>query len=63
MTKVKPNNENETKSDIFPLDIFKSDTKSDTKSHGTCANLTVFRWTYLNLTPYLTLSKNIKIFQ
>ena len=26
MTKVKPNNGNETKSDIFPWDIFKSDT-------------------------------------
>ena len=25
MTKVKQNNENETKSDIFPWDIFKSD--------------------------------------
>ena len=25
MTKVKPNNGNETKSDIFPWDIFKSD--------------------------------------
>ena len=25
MTKVNPNNENETKSDIFPWDIFKSD--------------------------------------
>ena len=25
MTKVKPNNRNETKSDIFPWDIFKSD--------------------------------------
>ena len=38
MTKVKPNNGNETKSDIF---------------HGT----------YLNLAPYLSVSKNIKIFQ
>ena len=28
MTKVKPNNEKETKSDIFPRDIFKSDTIS-----------------------------------
>ena len=28
MTKVKPNNGNETKSDIFPWDIFKSDTIS-----------------------------------
>ena len=26
MTIVKPNTGNETKSDIFPLDIFKSDT-------------------------------------
>ena len=26
MTKVNPKNENETKSDIFPWDIFKSDT-------------------------------------
>ena len=26
MTKVNPNNGNETKSDIFPWDIFKSDT-------------------------------------
>ena len=25
MTKVKPNNINETKSDIFPWDVFKSD--------------------------------------
>ena len=25
MTKVNPNNENETKLDIFPWDIFKSD--------------------------------------
>ena len=25
MTKAYPNNENETKSDIFPWDIFKSD--------------------------------------
>ena len=25
MTKVNPNNENETKSDIFSMDIFKSD--------------------------------------
>ena len=25
MTKVSPNNGNETKSDIFPMDIFKSD--------------------------------------
>ena len=28
MTKVNPNNGNETKSDIFPWDIFKSDTIS-----------------------------------
>ena len=28
MTKMNPNNENETKSDIFPLNIFKSDTIS-----------------------------------
>ena len=28
MTKVKPSNENETKSDILPWDIFKSDTIS-----------------------------------
>ena len=28
MTKVKPNNGNKTKSDIFPWDIFKSDTIS-----------------------------------
>ena len=28
MTKVKPNNENETKSDIFPWGIFKSDVTS-----------------------------------
>ena len=28
MTKVKPNNGNVTKSDIFPLDKFKSDTLS-----------------------------------
>ena len=28
MTKVNPNNGNETKSDIFPWDIFKADTKS-----------------------------------
>ena len=28
MTKKKPNNENDTKSDIFPWDIFKSDTTS-----------------------------------
>ena len=28
MTKVKPNNGNETKSDIFPWDIFKFDTTS-----------------------------------
>ena len=27
MIKMKPNNENETKSDIFPSDIFKSDVK------------------------------------
>ena len=26
MTKVNPNNENETKSDIFPMDIFQFDT-------------------------------------
>ena len=38
MTKVKPNNGNETKSDIFP-------------------------WGISNLTPYLSLSKNMKIFQ
>ena len=28
MTQVNPNNENETKSGIFPWDIFKSDTIS-----------------------------------
>ena len=28
MTKVKPSNGNETKSDIFPWDIFKSDNMS-----------------------------------
>ena len=28
MMKVNPNNENETKSDISPCDIFKSDTMS-----------------------------------
>ena len=28
MTKVNPNNGNETKSDIFPWDIFKSDVTS-----------------------------------
>ena len=28
MTKVKPNNQNETKSDIFPWDIFKCDIES-----------------------------------
>ena len=28
MTKVNPNNENDTKSDIFPCDTFKSDTIS-----------------------------------
>ena len=70
MAKVNPNNGNETKSDIFLRDIFKSDIvfighkilkyfndfynwhfsissqkwaqSSKIKSHGTCANLTVF---------------------
>ena len=39
MIKVKPNNENETKSDIFPSDIF----KSDVKFHW-AQNTDIFQW-------------------
>ena len=39
MTKVKPSNENKTKSDIFQWDIFKSDTKSFFDK-----NIKVFQW-------------------
>ena len=87
MTKVKPNNEKETKSDIFPRDIFKSDTISFfikkilkyfndfqnqnfsvlwlkwTQTMEMKQNQTFFHGTYSNLTPYLFLLKNIKIFQ
>ena len=39
MTKVNPHNGNETKSDIFPWDIFKSDTISFLSK-----NIKVFQW-------------------
>ena len=38
MTKVNPNNGNETKSDIFPWDIFKSDV-----IHFSSTNIKVFQ--------------------
>ena len=49
MTKVKLNSGNETKSDIFPWHIFKSD-------------VIFFHGTYSNLTPYFFI-KTIKLFQ
>ena len=85
MTKVKPSNGNQIESDIFILDIFKSDTffyqnilkyfndfqnrifsvlsLRRTQKMEMKQNQAFFHQTYSNLTPYLTLSRNIKISQ
>ena len=81
---VKPNNVNKTKSDTFPWDKLKSDTKSFfikkcfndfqnrnfsvlwlkwTQTMEMKQNQTFFHGTCSHLTPYLSLSKIIDIFQ
>ena len=66
---VNPNNGNETKSNIFPWDIFKSDAISffskilkQVQTSEMKQNQTFFHGAYSNLTPYLFYQKILKHF-
>ena len=52
MAKVNPNNGNETKSDIFPRDIFKFDTISFFIKNYQSISMT-FKISYLNVTFFI----------
>ena len=65
---MKMNNENETKSDIFHFNDCKYQNFSGfwlkwTQTMEKKQNQVFFHGIHSNLTPYLSLSKNIKIFQ